>query len=281
MNSAKLDKSLVSDADIATYERDGVVCIRNAISEDWLERLKPAADWVQKNIGPHDTVLAPEGAGEFYGGQFMWLRQDDFKDFVLNSPAASIAARLMRSTKVQLFYDFLLTKEPGAGNKTPWHQDRLYYPVDGPGAERICSIWIALDPVTLKSGAVEYVKGSHLPKKYYAPASFSGDSRYSDLDIEDVPDIDGNLEKYEIVSWDLEPGDCVAHHVMVVHGAPENSADIRRRGLAMRWCSGEVRFDPRPGTQPVLNKVLKEGPTPHAANERLHGDTFPEFQFGE
>ena len=276
----KLDDVPVTDADVADYDRDGAVCIRGAISMEWVERLRPAADWVQNNPGPYDTDLTTGGEGQFFGGQYLWTRNEAFKAFLFESPIAAVAARLMGTDFAQLFYDFILTKEPGGSNRTPWHQDRLYYPLKGGGADHICSTWVALDPVTIESGAVEYIAGSHKWGKYYVPESFSADGRFSGHDdIEKLPDIDGNRGDYEILSWDLEPGDLVAHHVMSVHGAPENNADIRRRGLAIRWIGGEAAFDPRPETQPLLRAAVGDGPTPHEDGQALGGETYPVFNF--
>ena len=54
-------------------------------------------------------------------------------------------------------------------------------------------------------------------------------------DITGIPvhDIDSNIENYEIISWDLNPGDVVIHHPLILHGSSGNkSSNIRRRGLA-------------------------------------------------
>ena len=186
----------------------------------------------------------------------------------------------MNTGTIQLFYDFLLTKEPGGSNKTPWHQDRLYYPLAGDGADNICSTWIALDPVSIESGAVEYVSGSHKWGHAYVPESFSFDDRFDGHgEIEKLPDIDAERDHYEIKSWDLEPGDLVAHHVLNVHRAPPNTADIRRRGHAIRWISGEANFDPRPETQPILCDAVGNGPSPQTAGQPLSGETFPILSF--
>jgi hypothetical protein len=42
----------------------------------------------------------------------MWTYNAAFKQFVFESPAARIAARMMRANKVNIFYDQLLIKEP-------------------------------------------------------------------------------------------------------------------------------------------------------------------------
>ena len=271
--------SAVTEQNIEEYQRDGVTCIRGAISMDWIEQLRPAADWAQANYGPYDGDISAGAEDQFYGGQFMWWREDTFRDFILDGAAAAIAQALTGAPEIRLFYDFLLTKEAGAGNPTPWHQDRLYYPLAGDGADNVCTTWIALDPVTLNSGAVEYVKGSHAWGRYIAPKSFNDDGRYGGLDIEALPDVANTRGDYDIVHYDLEPGDCVAHHVMGVHGAPENNADIRRRGLAIRWLPAEATFDPREETQYQLKAALGEGPDKFESGETVQGDNFPLFRF--
>ena len=277
MRTLKIPAETVTEQHILDYERDGVVCIKNAISMDFIEMLRPAADWCRQNPGPHDREIANK-EGQFYGGQFMWLRNREFKEFLFNSPAGAVAARLLRSNHIQLFYDFLLTKQPGAENPTPWHQDRLYYPLAGRGADRLPSLWIALDPVTLKSGGMEYLAGSHKWNTFFAPEAFNNDARFKELDIQRVPNINGNRDKYKILSWVLEPGDCLVHHVMTVHGSPENEAAIERRGLAVRWMTGEVNYDPRPGTVPEQNTVISGEPNCIKPGERIVGPNFPKFQ---
>ena len=168
MNTLKIPAETVTETHIQAYERDGVVCIKNAIPMEFIEMVRPAADWCRQNPGPYDRDIARE-EGQFYGGQYMWLRNEAFKDFLFKSPSGAVAARLLRSETIQLYYDFLLTKQPGASNPTPWHQNRLYYPLSGNGADSLPPPWIALDPVTLDSGGMEYVAGSHKWQKFYAP----------------------------------------------------------------------------------------------------------------
>jgi hypothetical protein len=77
--------SAVTEQNIEEYARDGVACIRGAISMDWIEKLRPAADWAQANFGPYDGDISAGGNGQFYGGQFMWRRNDTFRDFILDA----------------------------------------------------------------------------------------------------------------------------------------------------------------------------------------------------
>ena len=61
-----------------------------------------------------------------------------------------------------------------------------------------------------------------------------------------APDIDAEPEKYDIRMFDLNPGDCVAFHAAILHGATANlSPTIRRRALAVRFAGDDVRWQPR------------------------------------
>lgn len=117
-------ENLVTTADLEVFERDGVVVIRNAFAENWLESL---AHGVERNIrtpGPDAARYTPEGApGNFYDDYCNWQRIDEYRSFVFNSPAAAIVGALMRSDEVRFYHEHVLIKEPGTHALTPWHHD--------------------------------------------------------------------------------------------------------------------------------------------------------------
>jgi ectoine hydroxylase-related dioxygenase (phytanoyl-CoA dioxygenase family) len=237
----------VTDVERANFERDGAVCLRGLFDNQWIDRLRSATDrsMAQKsaNVREYDT----NDGGRFHANMFLWLDDPDVHDFVTESPAGAIAAALMGSDRVSFFFDHLLVKEPGTENATPWHQDLPYWPVAG---HQIVSLWFAMDDVDIDSGGVRYVAGSHLWSDEFQARSFDGSTKYSDLTKPEAPDPD--QMDVTVLTWDLAPGDVVAHHVRTLHGAPGNRvSDRRRRGLATRWCGDGATFDPRPFTMPL------------------------------
>jgi ectoine hydroxylase-related dioxygenase (phytanoyl-CoA dioxygenase family) len=238
----------ISDDEKRTYEEDGIVCLRGLFSSDWVEELRDAAEISMQNPGELHAELAKQRheTGRFFHDTFIWQRNEVCRRFVFESPAAEIAAKMMRSAKINIFFDQWLIKEPGTTTKTPWHHDMTYWPIDG---GQICTIWLALDAVSKESGAVEYVKGSHRWGNKYRPASFSGGDQYKE-DLPDVPDIEANREQFEFAQFELEPGDCTVHHGLIVHGSPGNvSSERRRRAYVSRWAGDDVIFHPREGLQ--------------------------------
>ncbi|MGI9514261.1 MAG: phytanoyl-CoA dioxygenase family protein [Anderseniella sp.] len=238
----------ITEKEIATYQQDGVVCMRELFSPEWVSSLREAAERSMQQPGELHAELAAERkeTGRFFHDTFIWMRDDTCRDFVFNSPAGAAAARLMRSDKVNIFFDQWLIKEPGTTTKTPWHHDMTYWPIDG---DQISTLWLALDPVTKQTGAVEYVKGSHNWRQKFKPASFSGTNQYREA-LPDVPNIDSMRGELEFVQFDLQPGDCTLHHGLTVHGAPGNqSGSHRRRAHVSRWAGDDVTFSPRDGLQ--------------------------------
>jgi ectoine hydroxylase-related dioxygenase (phytanoyl-CoA dioxygenase family) len=253
--------------DAAAFTRDGAVCVRSVVTRDWVGRLREAAEWALEN--PVGMEFGEGSGARYYAELFPWRRIETFKRFALSSGIADVARHVTRSYSVRLFYDYLLVKEPGGSPATPWHQDQAYYPAAG---SDVCSVWVALDDVTLDNGGLEYVQGSNRWGKVLTGESMQ--SGFDRPDLERMPDIDAQRERFTILNWDLEPGDCVVHHALTVHGGPANTSQHRRRGLAIRWIYGDVRFKPLPRTSPQVALLAEEaGLQP---GELFAGPLFPE-----
>ena len=143
------------------------------------------------------------------------------------------------------FHEHVLVKEPGTREISPWHQDQPYYCVDG---EKVGSVWLPLDPVP-RSVCPEYVAGSHRWGKMFTPRKFMDHRPYdgSFEAFEPVPDIEAHRNEYEILSWELEPGDAIAFHMKTVHGAPgTEELETIRRAFATRWLGDDAVFAERP-----------------------------------
>ena len=81
---------------------------------------------------------------------------------------------------------------------------------------------------------------------------FRSEEEYEE-DLPEVPDIEASRSDYDIIWFDLEPGDCTVHHALTVHGAPGNaSQSMRRRAYVTRWTGDDVIYNPRPNLMKIL-----------------------------
>jgi ectoine hydroxylase-related dioxygenase (phytanoyl-CoA dioxygenase family) len=261
---------MVDEEEIATFERDGVVCLRQRFESHWLETL---AAGFEKNLaapGPNASQFTPEGnPGGYFDDFLVWDRIQEYRDFIFDSPAAEIAGRLTRSGESRHFLENALIKEPGTREVAPWHQDLSYYCVTG---TQLCSVWVPLDPVP-RPVCVESVAGSHRLGKLFTPVRFTDLSEYEYPPgvFEPMPDIESHRDDYQILSWDLEPGDCVVFHMATLHSAPGTAEfTSRRRAFSTRWLGDDAVYADRPGKMypEVEGLVLRPG-------EPVHDDAFP------
>lgn len=260
-----------SQGEIDTYAADGVVKLAGVFSPEWIALLREGVEENMREPGRYGKRYTPEGSpGMFFGDYCNWQRIAAYRRFLTESPAAALAGRLMGSAKVNVFHEHVLVKEPGTREPTPWHNDQPYWTVDG---AQVCSMWIPLDPVKRENG-VEYVRGSHRAGVWYTPRRFADQANHpaNDPRFIPVPDIANNRDKYDLVSFDLEPGDCVVFHGLTLHGAPGNaSSTLRRRAVSVRWTGDDARFVLREG---FMSPPPPEtgGPLPGAP---MDSDAFP------
>lgn len=240
-----MTQALVTTEMAEAWRRDGVLPLRGVFSEDWLALLREGVDRAMADPSPLSKDYARDGQGRFFTDHHMHRRLEPFRKFTHESPAAEICARLMGATKVNLFDEHLLVKEPGTENPTYWHQDLPYFEMTG---TQICSLWIPLDPVTAETGAMKFVRGSHRWNRLFRPIRIGEGKLVEESEEYDgeAPDIDAAPEDYDIAIWDYAPGDCVAFHGAILHGAtPNRSPTVRRRALAVRFAGDDVRWQPR------------------------------------
>lgn len=250
--------SLFSD-----FARDGAVVLRGLFA-DHVDALR---DGIARNLadpGPHAEENTTTGeAGRFFEDYVNWSRIPAFENAARDPHVGETAATLMASSKVQLFHEHVLVKEPGTARATPWHQDGPYYFVTG---YQTVSFWIPLDPV--KDATLRLVAGSHLWEKPVLPTRWLSQDAFFPGDYRPVPDPDA--EGMRILEWEMEPGDAVAFSFDTLHGARGNTAGARRRAFSLRYVGDDARYVQRPG--PTSPPFPGHG---HSPGDPLRDDWFP------
>jgi len=248
----------LSNEDIATYQRDGVVKITGAVDPQWVARMQRVID--EKLAHPSRWANdANPGAreGRLFTDRYQWRDDPEIHAFVFDSGLARLAAEAMGSREVRFYFDHLLVKEPHTDQITPWHQDVPYWPFLG---RQICSIWVALTDVTVEQSAMEFVRGSHATGRYYLPKLF-GDREDHPAEWtrqatgEPVPPIEAHRADYDIVGWDLNAGDAVLFSAWLLHWAPGNASDRRRAAISTRWLGDDAIWHPHPGADPTVTEA--------------------------
>ncbi len=234
-----------------TYLSDGVVKIPGAVSDEWLSEIAVMADKELAAPGEWVTDTNPGAkTNRLFTSRYRWQTDAVVNRYVHESGVAQIAATLMGSSTARFYFDHLLVKEPKTEAPTPWHQDIPYWPFLG---KQICSAWLSVSEVTVAESSLEFVRGSHAWDSYFAPEAFDGSKNWtSDFKGESAPDVAGARDEFDIVGFDVEPGDAIFFSAWILHGAPGNAGNKRRTALSTRWLGDDVTWYPHPGSDPTI-----------------------------
>ncbi len=243
---------------VATYNRDGVVCLRNAISQEWLDVIERGInDALLGASADLDVVKRKGDKGRFSFSSQAWREVKPFRRFIFDSPLADVCWPILQSD-MTLFYDFLLIKEARSDSAaTPWHQDHAYYPLVG---TNVINCWTALDPIPVES-ALRFFKGSHAPEIIYRAANFenpSEDYRHVRKERPPIPDID-NDPAAEILSCAMSPGDTLIWNSHTFHAAPGNKLNQRRAAFSVNLVGDNVTYEDVPALETYKDPSFRSG----------------------
>lgn len=243
---------------IAAYRRDGHVLVRRALTPQVLLSAKRYVVTALERAWPHQMPPVAERR-DAYSRSFTQITDLGLSDARLrvltHAPRiASMAAALMGVSRVRLFCEDWLIKEPGAFI-TPWHQDAAVFPFE---AEATITCWIPLQNVGHGGGLLRFARGSH--RDGIAPVeniSDESEARFAAI-----------LEAHGYPVDELPPvlvGDVSFHDGALIHGAHENLGDQPRIVLALHCFADGARL--KVPTTPTMAEVAR-----HAAPNATAGD---------
>jgi ectoine hydroxylase-related dioxygenase (phytanoyl-CoA dioxygenase family) len=127
----------------------------------------------------------------------------------------------------------LFAKPAKIGLPSPDHQDNYYWGVKGSNA---LTVWIALDKSTKNNGCLHYYDGSHKFGILKHEASYAMGSSQKIYDKQ-------FLKNFKVSYPELNPGDALIHHSLVVHGSSGNLSENNRKGWTIQFKDNLATYD--------------------------------------
>ena len=258
-----------------------MTCIRAGVDPEWIEKLTNGLSKAMAAPSARGRVWDEDSAGRtmFFDAQ-VWQSTPEYRDFIENSPIAELVGRAMGVSLLNFYYDAVFVRTPGNQFRTPFHQDEPFWSVKGFDC---ASAWMPLVPVEKRS-ALEFVKGSHRWTEKFAQTNFGeltqddrDDVHYDAGDSVPFPDIEGNRGDYEILSWDMEPGDIALFNARIIHGGsgllrPDRDLKV----FNTQWLGDDVRVHFRSeGMDPDHSEIMTGLGLRHG--HRIGTDVYPEL----
>ena len=135
-----------------------------------------------------------------------------------------------------VIHTMLINKPPGVDGRHPFHQDLLYFPFRP--ADWIVATSAALEDVTQENGCLEIIPGSH---KGDLMEHGNPDWEYLNVGYFGVKEQD---MKEERVYLEMNAGDLVLFHPLLLHGAGCNETPGYRRTILSHYASSRCKYLP-------------------------------------
>ena len=144
---------------MAAFRRDGHLLLRGVASPFEAASYRGV---ITDAAMRQNSEVRPLAERDTYGKAFLqimnlWRHDPAVARFVLSARFAGVATALLGAERVRLYHDQALFKEPGGGH-TPWHQDAVYWPIDG---TRCVTMWMPLVDITPEMGGVSFASGTN------------------------------------------------------------------------------------------------------------------------
>jgi ectoine hydroxylase-related dioxygenase (phytanoyl-CoA dioxygenase family) len=229
-----------------TYGRDGVVHLPQVLGLADLDAALQAWEWSLAHPAFGGRV-AQASDSTFYQDLYNPNVLEGYRTMLEASPIPEVCARLWGGGDVWFMYEQVFLKEGGETRRTPWHQDASYLPV---GGFDTAVAWITFDPLA-KADSLEFILGSHRGALYNGSRFELGDDTapLEGLDLPRLPDIEGERDKWDIISFPVTPGDLIMFDFATLHGGAATHAGQRRRTLTLRFFGERARYEPK-GARP-------------------------------
>ena len=227
---------MLSDAQRAAYDRDGVIVVPDVFTADEIAELRRVTDQFvagAAQVSANDDIYDLEDTHSAAGPRVRRLKAPHLID-----PAYFRASR--KATVVAILKDLwgsvrfdtgkLNMKSAGYGAPVEWHQDWAFYPHTN---DDLAAVGIMLDDVDMENGPMMVVPGSHKGPiwDHHGPnGRFCGamDPARCPLDLSGALPCLGKA------------GSVTVHHVRAVHGSATNFSGRERRFLLFQYRAADA-----------------------------------------
>ncbi len=231
----------LTGAELQHYEEQGFVVRRGLFDADTIAAFDTRfAELVARPPGPPMQIMrdvmvakgAVVAATPLHAVNKLFSFEDDAVLFgYCTHPEFAACLHSLLGEAVYSISTNVFNKPPGVDGRHPFHQDLRYYRIRP--AEKIVGTWTALRPATRQTGCLAVLPGSHnggLLEHGYPDWEYVNHGFYAAVDVD--------VSQREYV--ELEPGDTLFFHPLLLHGSGRNRSDGFRRAVSAHFVAGDA-----------------------------------------
>ncbi len=240
-----LNRPAICADQLAQFNADGYLVVRNLCDR---RTLRSAEQSVRESLDPPIAPVEYEADLQYPGSPSerrapggdtvrrllnAFARDSVFRQWGMNPKIVRCVREMLAAGSVRLsqnHHNCIMTKHPGYGSSTGWHQDIRYWTFDRP---ELITVWLALGDETEDNGALRVIPGSHrmqLDRGLFDAALFLRD---------DLPENQNLLNTARTVA--LNAGDVLFFHCRLIHSAGRNFTDSIKFSVVFTYRADDNR----------------------------------------
>jgi len=243
----------LTDHQIADYERDGYLIVKNFLSEGEVNKLYKIAvedDAMRK----HSFDLNDQTGKKTKLALWYTPGNDAYGLLTRSKRMVESADKLMDgNSSVCHFHSKLMQKEPRVGGAWEWHQDYGYWYKNEflfPG--QMISVMIAITDANKENGCLQVIKGTHKMGRIehgFAGEQVGAAQHYVDLALKTMP----------LIYVELKAGDALFFHSNILHRSEANLSDKSRWSVISCYNrSSNIPYNEPSGSSTIPIKVVPD-----------------------
>ncbi len=234
----------LTDQQVADFDRDGYLILKQQITGELLTRLQEAGTaWMDEGMGAgedhpekDDFIFASRPNGQvFYRVDYLHTKSRSASLELLGCPQVLAVAESLCGRNFTPTYESMVFKQEGDGEVIRWHQDAVH-----PRKSRIFNYDLYLDESKKGAGALYVIPGSQT----------------THLDACNLEQTHG-WNHPDAIQVEMEPGDVLLHDVMVIHGSPRVTGNKLRRTVYYEFRAAEQILSEGPWDRGWVDKRMR------------------------
>jgi phytanoyl-CoA hydroxylase len=262
---ADVADSKLSDAQKKQYEEQGFIVVKKLVPEadlkKWTTHFQNICDGKTKKtrstIVMRDVAIAKK-AKEEKGEKVItklqdWQDDDTFFDYCKH-PAILPWVESIIGPNVKAVHTMLINKPPDVGlgsSRHPPHQDLWYFPFRP--ANKIVCAWTAMQKIDKVNGCLFVKPGTHKGEllKHEYPNDGIVNKAYHG-----VQGLSSEEEGKKMLNCEMEPGDTIFFHPLLIHGSGRNNSAGFRKAISCHYAASDCHYEDPHGT--IQEDIAKE-----------------------
>ncbi len=245
VRDSAMHRDWLTQKDLAAFQRDGYLVVRNLCDETIRSKmlqviegsLNPALAPVEYEADVHYPGAPPSRVAP--GGNTprrllnAMARDEIFRRWATSNAITKRVRHLIASEQIQAsqnHHNCVMTKFPGYGSETGWHQDIRYWSFDRP---ELVTAWLALGREDHDNGSLTIIPGSH--RSAFDRGQFDA-ALFFRTDLKKNKTLTETAKVIE-----LNAGDVLFFHCRLLHSAGRNQSDCVKLAVVFTYHAKDNR----------------------------------------